>query len=226
MSMKNWICACAVLASTTLFFAPATASATLLSDLLVPGATLTVGDLQFGGFSYLDTGDMPGANAVNVVPYTDAAGEVGLKFQGAFIDFTPGSGSDALIGFTAADLVPGGLITDATLTGNPAVLGGAGVASVTESFLPTDTNTTLTIFAISPGTSQLSDSGDFAVGHTSVIVQKDILAFSAQVGGGVPTLSFITQTFSTTNPPIPEPSSVVLLGVGLLSLVCLRRRLK
>ena len=58
----------ALLAFTTLFTLPATVSATLLSTLLAPGASLDVGTLQFGGFSYLNTGDMPGAGDVNVVP--------------------------------------------------------------------------------------------------------------------------------------------------------------
>jgi hypothetical protein len=100
------------------------------------------------------------------------------------------------------------------------------VASVTETFLPTDTNLALTIFAISPGSSKFTDSGTFAVPHSQVLVQKDILAFSATVGGGIPMLSFITQTFQETRIPIPEPTTFALLGLGLIGLVCFRRRFK
>jgi hypothetical protein len=93
----------ALLAFTTLLITPATASATLLSTLLVPGATLDVGTLEFGGFNYLITGDMPGAGNVNVVPYTDGSGNVGLLFQGSFLDFLGGGGSDAVIGFSVTE---------------------------------------------------------------------------------------------------------------------------
>jgi hypothetical protein len=216
----------ALLAFTTLFILPATASAALLSALLVPGATLDVGTLQFGGFNYLNTGDMPAPTNVNVVPYTDLAGNVGLMIQGAFLDFAPGTGSDAFLGFTVTETDASKLLAGATLAGDPQVMGGSGIASVTETFLPTDTNLSLTIFDSVPGSYKPTDSGTFAVPNTQVLVQKDILAFSATVGGGVPMLSWITQTFPETRIPIPEPATLALMGLGLIGFVWLRRRFK
>lgn len=183
-----------------------------------------MGDLVFANFSYLNTGDMPTDSGVNVVTYTDAAGDTGLMFQGAFIDFLGGSGSNALIGFSVTETDSTKTLTGASLTGNPSVLGGSGVASVTETFLPSDTSLSLSIFSISPGTSKLSDSGSFAVGHTQVIVQKDVLALSASVGGGIPTMSFITQTFHETKHDIPEPAGIVLLSTALVGLWAVRKR--
>jgi hypothetical protein len=225
MTVKRSLFACALAAITSFSVLPTTASATLLSTLTA-GGTITVGDLVFGGFSYLNTGDMPSGSGVNVVTYVDGAGDVGLMFQGAFIDFLGGAGSDALIGFSVTELDATKNISGATLTGNPTVLGGSGVASVTETFLPSDTNLSLSIFSISPGPSKLSDSGTFTVGHSQVIVQKDVLALSATVGGGVPTLSFITQTFHESKNNIPEPASFALMSTALVGLwiVRLRRR--
>ena len=102
MTAKRLLFACALAAITSFSVLPNLASATLLSTLTA-GGTITVGDLVFANFSYLNTGDMPTDSGVNVVTYTDAAGDTGLMFQGAFIDFLGGSGSDALIGFSVTE---------------------------------------------------------------------------------------------------------------------------
>ena len=136
------------------------------------------------------------------------------------------------IDFQVTENDPNKLVTAQTLAGNPAVIplgsGANGVASVTETFLPTDPSLTLTIFASDvngvPGPSQLSDTGVFATGQSQVFVQKDVLAFNGT--NSVPMLSFITQTFHETGSHIPEPSTMVLLGIGVvgLTLRCWRRR--
>ena len=207
---------CLALTLTGMAIAPATASATLLSTLISLDQSVTFGTLKFSGFSYSATGDMPSDLGVTVSTYTDGAGDIGLIFQGAFIDFAPGTGSDALIGFTVTELDPSRELTGATLAGNPAVQGGTGSASVTETFLPNDTSLMLTIFNNSPGAKQLVDSGSFATSETTVMVQKDLLAFSGSVNGGVPTMSFVTQTFHETGTAIPEPASLTLLILSLL----------
>ena len=61
---------------------------------------------------------------------------------------------------------------------------------------------------------QLVDSGSFATIETSVMVQKDLLAFSGSVGGGVPTMSFVTQTFHETGTAVPEPASLVSTAIA------------
>lgn len=137
----------------------------LLSTLMTPGATIQVGDLLFSNFSYSPTGDMPDPTAVNVNPFTSVAGDAGLNFQGAFLDFLGASGSDAVIGYRVSTLTVGDAIVSAALSGVPTVLGGSGVLSVTQSFQPTNYSDTLSIFAISPGATQNTSNVTFASGY-------------------------------------------------------------
>lgn len=194
-----------------------TAHAELLSVLINSGGSITDGDKLFNDFTYLATGDMPAASAINVVPYTDpVTGDFGLKFQGAFTT-APGTASDALVGFKVTSTDRKMLIHDISLTGNPNVIdGNAGAISVTETALPENPNVSLSIFALKPGTTQLTDHTDFTHLYRSLHLQKDILAFSP-LGGGLPTLSFFTQTFSQR--AIPEPSTMLLMGLGLGTLM-------
>lgn len=201
------------------------ARATLLSDLIGFAMTINAGSLVFSDFSYLKTGDMPDADAVNIVPYFDGV-DWGLKIQGGFHDLPGGGASDALIEFKVATIDPSLTITKVTLAGNPVVLGGTGVMSVVETFIPDNVDEALTIYAIVPGAHKFYDEAVFASGYHSLRVQKDIFAVSAGIGGGnpgIPQLSIITQTYHV----IPEPTSVTLAGLGVIGVAVglARRRL-
>jgi hypothetical protein len=198
------------------------ARATMLSDLLAPGASIQVGDLLFDSFSYLQTGDMPAATGVTVSPFTAVSGDNGLQFQGAFTDLPGNQGSDALITYRVTALTPGASIIGAGLSGVPTVLGGTGTISATESFLPTNVTDTMSIFATSPGTSQLNNNLEIA-GVTSLNVQDSVLAFAVD---GVPGMSFFTPTFHTVTTPIPEPASITLVGMAVATLAWRRVRRK
>ena len=119
--------------------------ATLLSALLMPGQSITVGDLTFSDFTYLGGGDMPTAGAINVVPST--SGDAGLLFQGAFVNMAGGVGFDAIFGYRVTAL-SGMTITGAELAGNPSNTG-LGSVALTEVFTPQIG--TLGIFSRSPG---------------------------------------------------------------------------
>ncbi|HEY1599108.1 MAG TPA: PEP-CTERM sorting domain-containing protein [Pirellulales bacterium] len=190
----------------------APARAVLLSDLMTPGQTVQVGDLLFSNFSYLQTNDMPNATGINVTPFTSLSGNNGLMFQGAFQDFFGPGGSDALIGYQVADISVGAAISSAALAGIPTVIDGTGVMSVTQSFLPTDASDILNIYSVAPGSTQTNSSVVFSSPLPSLTVQDSVLAYAVT---GTPGLSFFTSTFATTSVPIPEPSTVTLLGIGL-----------
>jgi hypothetical protein len=199
-----------------------------LSTLIVPEATIIVGDKTFGGFTYTITGDMPPAPLVNVVPITDDAGNFGIRFQGAFIDTTGAvGGSDALITYTVtADASH--LISDAHLEGNPSRLGALGSMSVTETFLPLGANGQFTMKIyddqnVTPA--KLVDNTIFTTPVRTLNVQKDILGL-AKVNQSSPigtvTLSFVDQTFSQI--VVPEPTTIALLFAGTFGFVLTRRR--
>lgn len=187
-----------------------------LSDL-IGGDPLTVGDKVFTGFTYLASGDVPDAGGVNVQGI-NSDGNFGLRFHGAFVDLAGGGGSDALISFTVS-VAPGSpfLINDVHLAGNPDVLGGIGLASVTETFLPTN-NPSLSIFS-NGSLEKLMDWADLLEPVTTLQVQKDINLLAGEGSAGA-TISFIDQTFSQ----IPEPTGLTLLGVLGLIGMGLRRR--
>src|SRR6476469_5862623 len=201
-----------------------------LSTLLVPGATIVVGDKTMAGFTYSITGDMPAAPLVNVIPITDNAGNFGIRLQGAFIDTTGAvGGSDALITYTVT-AGANHLISDAHLEGNPVRLGTLGSISVTETFLPLGAQGqyTMKIYDdqnVNPP--KLIDNTVFATPVKTLNVQKDILGLakvnpSSPEGPQTVTLSFVDQTFSQI--VIPEPTTVALLFAGTFGFALVRRR--
>jgi PEP-CTERM motif len=197
------------------------AQAAVLSDLISQNQSIQVGDLLFSGFTYSQTGDMPVPASINVSPYISGSGQNGLSFQAAFLDFPGGSGSDGVIGYHVTELTQGAQINGSTLSGVPTVLGGNGVVSVTESFLPTDNADLFSIYSISPGSTQTSNSLGLAGAFPSIAVQDSVLAFS---GGGAASVSFFNATFSTSGGQIPEPASATLLGLGVALLAWRRLR--
>ena len=192
-----------------------------LSTLLSSGNTnpsILVGDKLFDTFAFAATGNMPGAVNVNVIPIQDGDGNYGIRFQGAFIDLPGDGGSDALITYRVAVTRPEPWrITDAHLVGNPALLGGTGSASITETFLP-DSPLSMTIFNNGGGNEKLMDAVDFPLpGFRELHVQKDILLFA---GTAPVTVSFVDQTFSQ----VPEASAALLTMIACVGFTAKRRR--
>jgi hypothetical protein len=188
-------------------------SATL--GYLIGSDGIQCGDKLFSEFGYLATGDMPAASGVNVLCHS-VAGNLGLRFQGGFVDGPGGGSSDAVISYTVTVTDPRFVITDAHLDGNPQLLPpyGTGIMSVVETFTPDAPNNTMSIFDIKPGSyNQNSDFTIFATGHKTLHVQKDIFGWA--IGGfSYATLSYVDQTYSQT--AVPEPGTLGLLGIGLL----------
>ena len=145
-----------------------------------------------------------------------SSGNVGIRFQGAFVDSANGGPSDGLIDYkvTAPE---GKLIKDVHLAANPLVIGGDGVVSVTETFLPDNDQVVLSAYDIQPGSRKLQDWADLvdANGELAPVqtlhVQKDIIAW-AQSTGSVATMSFLDQTFSQCDADPMDPTSCFEMG--------------
>lgn len=94
-------------------------NAAILSDLLVPGATLTVGPLTFGDFTWA-TVNGPAAADVTVVPWTPGGDIYGICIQGplgAGFLFPPIVDVGLTYSVTAASPVIGGLNNSVNLGG-------------------------------------------------------------------------------------------------------------
>ncbi len=193
-----------------------------LSSLLAPGQTLQSGDKIFSNFTYTRNGDMPSAAGVSVEPVKNPSGDFGVRFSGGFVDRIGGDASDALITFDVS-VAPGAghLIKGAILQANPAVFAGTGLASVTETFLPSISDQKLVVYDFGGGDDKLLDSITFSGAYTTLPVQKDIILHATGQTGAV-TMSFVDQYFPQIQ--VPEPTGATLALLGLAAAGLFRRR--
>jgi hypothetical protein len=208
---------CALLVA--LMFCATSARAALLSTLIDSNGSIQVGDKLFSGFSYSNTGSMPAPSLVNITPYTDGLGNYGIQIQGSFNNSVVGGSSTALLDYLVTVLDPNRQIVGVNLSGNPAVIAGSGVSSVTASFAP-DSAATVAISSVVPGTQNLSASVSFApAGFQSLHVHDNITGTSVT---GIETLSFVRQTF--TQVPEPATATLMTLALGAIYFVGRKRR--
>ena len=211
--------------------APTTRADFSLQDLITTGGSLTVGDKVFSGFGYTaNGGDTPLASNITVgqIPPagTDSFGNFGIRFGLAGFDTPNGVATDFLISYTVT--APSALLTDVhlvsnlSLAGTPAAgdhpfgnivetinaLGNPQIAQINNSVTATSQSLTATATFNPPGP------------YTTLFVTKDVELFSTP--NALVTVSFIDQSFSQ----VPEPGSLVLMGLGGLGLmgIAWRRR--
>ena len=227
--MKKLILLLCVLLGTSVIVLAGPCSTTTLDNYLASGFSCGIDDKTFSNFMYSGTSNPPGfglpAGSVAVSPIT-SPGNPGLQFSAGWFASTS-SGileEDSLLQY-AVNVNPGGsLITDVSLSIGGVGFMGTGAVIVDETvclgaMLPAcsgGTVKTLSVFDSSSG-SQLFNSISFA-GVSEVDVQKDI---SVEAGtNGNATLSLVTNQFSE----VPEPSSIMLFGSGILGLATVLRR--
>jgi hypothetical protein len=200
------------------------------STYLATGFSCTVNDKTFSGFSYVPTVTggavaTPAAN-VTVVPVPVLTP---LTLPGPSLEFDdawavgPGQTSDIKIGFTVT-AGPGFLIDDlsARLTGTVTGNGSIKLGETVQSISPAE------VFAQQaciPGAVGCPLGGFTDVllplATASLIVTKDVILTG---GTGTADLSVIDNQFSQSSTVIPEPTSLALIGVGLLGIRVLARR--
>lgn len=189
---------------------------------------VVVGDKLFSNFVYSYTNNMPAPQNVNVVAISDGT-NIGIRFQGSFVDLPGGPDSDASISFRVSVLDSERSIHGAKLHSaiflDPDTPGSFG--SVDESFLGNNPPITDLLHTFNStfgaGGSQFEDSVNFGSQYTSLHVQKDIFASAAELAIQPVRMTIIDQLFSQDGPVIPEPSSMALL-FGCVALLGMRRR--
>ena len=87
------------------------------------------------------------------------------------------------------------VISGVTLSANPAVFNGPGLASVTETFVPDIDNKKLVIYDFGDGDFDLVDSVTLDAGYRTLPVQKDLILRATGNAGAV-TMSFLTKSSS------------------------------
>ena len=198
------------------------AQALSLADLAA-GASFTSEDglLLFDDFVITPTGSVTVAHLALLQINLNNAG--GFDISG-FDIVGPISAADGEIGdlnivFSVTSEVP---ITGATLAFNGGAFGIGSVASVTEVFTGFP-SVALLVAITGGGTVITEDSARLGEGIFSLRVNKDILVDSTLLGGGTGGLASISSVSQQFALAIPEPSALILLGLGFGALV-LRRR--
>jgi hypothetical protein len=213
---------------------------TALTTYLASGFTCEVGDKIFSNFSYTDS-SQGGALAIaagsvtvetlgsltGIDPAEVSSANIGLQFSAGWTALA-GQESDSVIGFTVT-IVNGSnmLIEDTGLAQTSGVLGSNSLASVAEKACTatppaTCTPGTISIMTFDDGTSDSQVVNDVTFSPSgSITVSKDINVTDSGTSGHAE-ISLVSDTFSQTG--VPEPATMVLVGVALCGIAMIRRR--
>jgi len=185
------------------------------------GATFHFDGLTFSDFTYKPATIAPTPSEVTVSGFTDVLGNNGIVFGGAWTPTVNNPQDFRLTYIVTRDSGPG--FTDIHMTANPTVspIGSTGAAIITETVSginPAQPGLgTIQVYSINNGggpSTLDTNTLSWATPSQALLVQKDILLNN---GSGIASVSFIDQTFSPA--AVPEPGSVVLMGLGCLGMI-------
>jgi PEP-CTERM motif len=198
-----------------------------LATVIDNSLQVQVGDKLFGNFffSYLDTDgissdDLTRSN-VTLSTIANVIG-FGLQFQQPLLAVGPVI-KDIVIEYTAAVTNPTNFISDIhlSITGSA---GNGGLGTVGENVFNNGFGGTSVglLQASIPVSSNDVASANIVPPVAKLWVEKDVIVTGNSAANGFASITLINQTFSQ----VPEPSTVLLVGLGLLGLVAVKRKRK
>ncbi|HEY1929632.1 MAG TPA: PEP-CTERM sorting domain-containing protein [Caulobacteraceae bacterium] len=209
-------------------------AATLLSDLISGGGSLSVGDLSFSGFQAAAPNTVD-PTTVEVSTFVEASGLAGITFS-APLTIGTGGGSKELVSdilFSVSETNPGFVLHDLTQTFTTSV-SGSGIAAFDFSRAGAAVNTLSTLAGNcvngdAVGCSQIvgpTDTGLLGdVGQSEV--EREVQLVRSRGGAGTGMLTSWDLVFGEAAAPsaAPEPAAWCLMVAGFAGLgLALRRR--
>lgn len=191
-------------------------TSTTLDQLLIPGNSILCDDKLFDnfGFSSIASGGATPVDPATVAVLCHFPGaEIGLRFQSGSFFVLSGQTQDSFLEFDVTSTDPQRPMIDNTLEILAGAARGTGRIAIAENL---SNGVTKLVFTTST-VSVLRDHVDFSPAQSLHVVKDIALAGGAN---GAALLSDFSQTFSQ----VPEPASVILLGMGGVCALWFRRR--
>ena len=214
-----------VLAGGALLFMASNAmsQSTITMADLAAGASITNGDKVFYDFQNISqVGDLNvPLSSIYVVP-TEDEGEEGFQFQSALWSLTgPLQSYDLGFNFLVRTTNGAPLIEDDTLEMTGGILFDGATHIAEDITLPSEDGTVATSLVYINSTGAYTEDDEDLIGgpYDVIEIAKD---FSMNTGSNPNSQVFVSH-FDQTFSQVPEPSSVLFLGLGGLVLACYRR---